>query len=120
MWAQVNPNSNGMFVGDCVVRALAIALDKSWDKAYIELCIYGFIEGDMPSANHVWGKLLEDHGFVCEPIKGGRVKDIASQLKHGTFILATGAHVVTVIDGDYYDAWDSGDEIPTYIWRRKQ
>jgi hypothetical protein len=25
--------------------------------------------------------------------------------------VGTGTHVVAVIDGDYYDAWDSGNEV---------
>ena len=34
----------------------------------------------------------------------------------GLFLLATGSHVVAVENGDYYDAWDSGNEVPIYYW----
>ena len=36
----------------------------------------------------------------------------------GEYILGTGNHVVTVINGDYYDTWDSGNEIPIYYFER--
>ena len=46
------------------------------------------------------------------------VKDFARNNPIGTYVLGTGSHVVTVINGDWYDAWDSGDEIPIYFWTR--
>ena len=33
------------------------------------------------------------------------------------YLIGTGSHAVAVIDGDYYDSWDSGNEIPAYFWR---
>ena len=38
----------------------------------------------------------------------------------GLFLLATGSHVVAVKDGLYFDAWDSGNEIPIYYWRKEK
>ena len=36
-----------------------------------------------------------------------------------TYMLALSGHVVAVEDGDYFDSWDSGNEIPLYYWERK-
>jgi len=36
-----------------------------------------------------------------------------------THILALSGHVVCVMDGDYYDTWDSGGEVPLYYWRKE-
>lgn len=27
--------------------------------------------------------------------------------------------MVSVVDGDYYDAWDSGKEVPVYYWHKE-
>lgn len=59
----VNPNPLGKKVGDCTIRAISLALDRTWDSVYAELCFYGFIFKDMPSTNSVWDSLLRDHGF---------------------------------------------------------
>ena len=120
MWIKSNPNSCGKYVGDCVIRALSIIFEEPWDKIYCDLCVLGLELCDMPSANHVWGRYLESRGFVSKalPFDGRRLAEIASGLK-GKCILATGDHVVAVIDGNYHDAWDSGNEVPLFVWKEK-
>ena len=46
-----NPNPGGSYVGDCVIRAISIATNKSWYDTFIGLCLQGFIMYDMPSSN---------------------------------------------------------------------
>ena len=46
------------------------------------------------------------------------INDFSKEHKDGTFIVATGTHVVAVIDGDIYDSWDSSNEIPTYYYQK--
>ena len=77
----------------------------------------------MPNANHVWGAYLKSRGFKQYVIddKGKdiyTVSDFCADNPHGTYILAIDGHVVCVIDGYYYDTWDSGNEIPIYYWTR--
>lgn len=38
---EYNPNPVGRRVGDCAVRAIAKALDTSWEGAYLALVING-------------------------------------------------------------------------------
>lgn len=123
-YIEFNPNPNGKRVGDCVVRAIAKSTGNNWERTYIELCLQGFMMGDMPSANHVWGNYLKGKGYKqvsldneCETCF--TVKDFCKEYIAGKYILATGTHVVAVEDGDYYDAWDSGDEVPIYYWEKK-
>ena len=120
----VNPNPNGSYVGDCVIRALSIAMNKTWHEIYIELSIQGLVLCDMPSSNRVWGEYLKSQGYhryiipdTCPQCY--TIRDFCADNPEGTFILGTGTHVVTVIDGDYYDSWDSGDELPIYYWKKE-
>lgn len=119
MFRKTNPNPDGLRVGDCVVRAIAIALDISWIDAYLDLCLQGLLMRDMPSANAVWDAYLQAKGFTKDVVTNARsVKEYCGSNPEGISVLGTGQHVVTVINGDYYDAWDSGDEIPVFVWRR--
>lgn len=120
-----NPNPSGSYVGDCVIRAISKVTGKGWDDAYVGLAITGFALKDMPSSNHVWGVYLKNNGFrrialpdTCPDCYS--VSEFCDDNPSGRFILATGSHVVAVIDGDYYDSWDSGDEIPVYFWVKEE
>ena len=121
-WKVYNPNPIKNRVGDCTVRAISKALGQDWETTYAGLTAYGFIRGDMPNANHVWGAYLKSKGFkqyVIETIKEFyTVEDFCNDYPLGTFILAIDGHVVCVEDGFYYDTWDSGGEIPIYYWKR--
>lgn len=120
---QSNPNPKNARVGDCVIRAITIATNSAWEKVYSELAAYGFMMCDMPSSNAVWGQYLKDRGFTrgvvpdtC-PNDCYTILDFCEDNPSGTFILGTGEHVIAVIDGNYYDTWDSGNEVPIYYWR---
>ena len=82
----------------------------------------GYMLKDMPSANRVWGELLRKHCYkklivpdTCPNCY--TVKDFCDDHPEGKYMVATGTHVIAVIDGDYYDSWDSGNEVPAYYWR---
>lgn len=123
MYRHFNPNPNGIYVDDCVVRAICAATGRSWDYVYVYICLQGFLMKNMPSTGKVWGSYLSNLGFESFPILDRcpdcyTVRDFCFDNPEGTFILATTSHAVAVIDGDYYDAWDSGNELPTSVWRR--
>lgn len=118
-----NPNPQGKLVGDCVIRALSKALDLDWDTVYEELVLLGLKMKDLPSSNNVWGKYLIEKGFKAKPLPSDcpaciTVLDFSIKYRTGTYIVATGSHVVTIVDGNYYDTWDSGNELLTYYFER--
>jgi len=119
-----NPNPDRRNVGDCTVRAISKALGQDWETTYTGLALEGFCRCDMPSANHIWGAYLKRHGFRRSLIPDEcpdcySVAEFAADHPKGTYILALSGHVVCVQDGDYYDSWDSGGEVPLYYWQRK-
>ena len=111
-----NPNPYKRIVGDCAVRAIAAALSLDWNKAFLLLCCYGLERGDLPSANNVWGALIEDRGFTRKICEETTVSKFSEDHPAGKYVLAVSGHVVTVIDGEYYDSWDSGDCIVLYYF----
>lgn len=124
MYIPFNPNPDKKLVGDCVIRAVSKVTNQDWKTTYINIVLQGFIMHDMPTSNAVWGAYLYSKGFKRAVIPNTcpdcyTVKDFCKDNQKGIFLLATGTHVVAVENGDYYDSWDSGDEIPIYYWRRE-
>ena len=125
MWKYVNKNPRGRSVGDCTVRAIATATGNGWMETYLDLCLFGLLMADMPSANAITAAYMKKKGFkrknipeTCQDYYS--VKDFCKENKDGIFILGTGTHMVAVINGDYYDAWDSGDELPVYYFEKME
>jgi len=123
-YISINPNPNGLYTGDCVVRALSYALGKSWHETFIGLAIQGLIDGDMPSSNRVWGNYLKNHGYSMKPIVSDcsecyTVNDFCRDHPKGKYILGTGDHALVVSDGNVYDAWDSSRENPIFYFSKE-
>lgn len=121
-----NPNPHSRSVGDCTVRALAKALNQTWEATYAGLALEGFIQGDLPNADTVWMKYLKERGFKrywlpdeCPDCY--TVELFAEDHPEGTFVVSMpGNHVVTVADGVIYDSWNSGREVPTYYFEKER
>lgn len=120
-----NPNPLHKSVGDCVIRALCKAFDNDWYDMYSQVTVQGYSLCDMPSSNAVWGQYLKENGYKRYIIPNTcpdcyTIGQFAEDNPVGTFILATGSHVVTAIDGIVYDSWDSTSEIPLFYWRKEE
>ena len=116
-----NPLNNNTI--DCTIRAISRLTNKSWDAVYVALAVEGFIQKDLPNSNRVWGKYLQENGFVRDIIPNTcpvcyTVNDFCVDHPYGAFLLVTGDHVIAVIDGNYYDTWDSGQAVPVYYWTK--
>lgn len=116
-----NPNPCKRSVGDCAVRAISKALDISWEKAYALITVNAFRMCDMPSSNAVWGAILRMNGFHKELISNYcpdcyTIEDFCNDHPEGIYVVGTSNHVVTIIDGNAYDSWNSLSEIPQFYW----
>ena len=125
-WSYFNPNpvrSDGG-VGDCAVRAIAKALDISWEEAYAKLCVNGYLMGDIPNSDTVWGSVLRAEGFVRETIPNTcpdcySVREFCDDNPEGIFVVKSDGHVATIVDGELFDSWDSETKIPIYYWTKR-
>lgn len=120
-----NPVQAGGGAGDCAVRAVAKALDISWEQAYARLCMNGFLMGDLPNSDLVWSSVLRQEGFVRDILPNTcpecyTVADFCNDNRKGTYVLKSENHVATVINGTLYDAWNSERKVPVYYWTRKE
>lgn len=122
MWIRCNVNPAKNHTGDCVIRACVVALHKTWVQVSDEIYSLSRKYFLSMSDDHLWGRYLYEQGFVpfLLPEKCPScitIKRFCIMYPRGIYIIGTGSHAVAVIDGDYYDSWDSGNEIPSFFWR---
>ena len=118
-YAQINPS--GRNTDDCLIRTIAIIFGISWEKAYTDLCNYGLLIHDMPNKDTTLSLYLKERGFKRYTLPNDcpactTIREFAEDHPYGDYIFLTSNHAVPLINGNYYDTSDSGNEILSYYW----
>lgn len=118
----LNVNPYRILVPDCTIRAITVLTGKTWEEVYDGVCAEGKLMHNMPSSNAVWSSYLSKLGYVRTPMPNTcpdcyTVDDFCHEHQTGKYLLALFEHVVAVVDGYYYDTWDSGRKVVLYYWK---
>lgn len=117
MYKYYNANSQGNFVNDCVIRAVSVAENMSWEDTYDDL-------SRIAKKN---GILLDDVGFV-DPLLDYRydkiplqhnetVGDFVTSHPIGTYLITMTGHITVAKNGVVYDTFDCRDRLIKNIWK---
>ena len=125
MYKFYEPNPVRTGAGDCAVRAIAKALNITWEDAYHLLTENGFLMGDVISSDYVWGSVLRQYGFRRYTVPDYcpecfSVEDLCREYPYGVFVVKSEGHVATVVDGILYDSWPSQHKTVLYFWTREE
>lgn len=119
-----NPNPKKKNTGDCVYRAIAKVTNDDWNSAFVMVVSEAYEMKEDTTSNDVWNEVLYSLGFkkriapdTCPTCY--TIKQFCEDNPTGTYVVATGSHVVAVIDGDYYDTWDSGEQVVAYYYSKE-
>lgn len=103
--------------GDCTIRALSKALGVTWLEAFeatLPLCKAEQVTNIFDAPVKMVNKSLDALGFDYTGVSNSKgtkrptVESFAKDHPSGTYIVTVAHHVVAVVDGKYYDTWDSG------------
>ena len=111
----VSPDSSMSFTLDYAKKASASQtspVTDSMEGIKVGGDYYAMYGGFMLSVNG----LKDATGITIDYTTVFDYEQFAKDHPEGTYIVATGSHVVCVQDGDYYDTWDSGHDVPSYFF----
>lgn len=131
-----NANPKNKITGDCLIRALSVALDEPYEILYTKLFKFSLKCGYMLDCKQCYAKYLQSQGWVkhkqprkwydnrkytgeefCKEIQEGRVWDNADMSRIIAHI--GGHHAVAIIDGKVWDTWDSTDGCIGNYWTKE-
>ena len=113
--------------GDCVIRALSKALDKSWVDTFNLIVPYE-LKYQCPISCmplKLYKKVMDELGFDYIGIsnkKGSKrptVKEFADENEKGIYILSLANHWSVIVDGNYYDTWNCGSKCLYGYFKRR-
>ena len=111
--------------GDCAVRAICKAENKSWVEIFDSLCVIARELQAMPSSKVTCETFFKKNGYTYQGIsnkKGSKrptVAQFSKNNKKGTFILVVANHYVCAQDGNYFDIWDCGEKSMYGYWEKQ-
>lgn len=120
MFKYHNENPLGREVNDCVVRAIALATERSWDEVYDELSELARIEGTLlDDSNFVESYLNDRYNKVCFKRNGFRIdlNEFKERYPIGTYLVTMKGHITCVVDGKIHDIWNCGDKKIWCAWK---
>lgn len=103
-------------VGDCVIRAFAVAADIKWIEAFDILVENARKTYNVPNGQSNYEKVFENYGFERKSVKVVKGKkrmtleDFCKKHKKGNFIVAVANHLTAVVDGVCYDNWNPANK----------
>jgi len=117
MFIKENLNPKNRKTGDCVIRAIAKAEDRTWDEVFDSLVEIAKKWKTVPNHKDCYGRYLDN---CCEKIikfddmmyqdENGKhrltVKQFSEKYSKGAYVLKLANHLTCVVDGTVYDLGD--------------
>jgi len=110
--------------GDCVIRALAVAMGITWLEAFDLLTENARRTYNVPNDNQNYDEVLKACGFTYQAAKAekGKKRMTVEQfcIKHpkGHYFIKIANHCTAVVDGVCYDAWNPANKTIYRIYQR--
>ena len=122
-----NANPKNRITGDCTFRAIATALEQSWETTVMEMaelsCKIGYAINDKKGIE----RYLECKGWKkhSQPRKANNTKytgeDFCKKLANKDIryiAMIGGHHIVAIVNGKVNDIWDSTDRCIGNYWTK--
>lgn len=126
VFCEFNVNPKKILTGDCSIRAIALAFDIPYEKAYRELCNFGIDMSREFNTINAAGTFLNKRAVALRENLQRTGDDFAKNHQKGRFLLAMeipvsdtkkSYHIACCINGVIYDTGDSSPLPITHAWQ---
>ena len=94
-------------VGDCVVRAFSIYLNEDYAYMYERMDEEQDKPPELGTYDYVYEEIADENGMMLIEFIDTKFKNIAELNING--ILRSNPHLATIMNGQIWDNWDSGE-----------
>ena len=125
-YKEYNANFKNKKTTECVVRAISVALNKSWEDTFKELSAYTLETGYMWNDNGACGfkKFLKLKGYDKQKMPRREdntrytVKEFIEELanKNSIYIISVAGHLTVVKNLTLIDTWDCSNKSVGNYW----
>ena len=109
--------------GDCVARAITIALNLPYEVVFKNLCDLAKETGFWPNDEETWGLYLKNNGWEKHKPQriSGNLKRLEQFNSRGiTAIVKTRSHLVCVSEGKIFDTFDCKYSCAYSYWTKEE
>lgn len=115
MFRYYNANIYNNNIEDCTIRAISVAENISWDKAYRKLSDYARQRGLMLSSVQSIESYLDDNYYrFCN--YNITVGEFARRYNKGTYLVTMRGHITVIINGVIIDTFDCSNRKMWCAW----
>ncbi len=120
----INLNPRDKYVGDCVIRAVALMTQSDWKDTVRDMTEFGIDKGLVLNDQKLYPMYLKEKGFVehGEPRKVDNTKMTVKEFikrfpEFKNFVAKVGSHHVTAVkNGVVQDIWDCSNQTLHNFW----
>lgn len=117
MFIYYNVNPKGERIGDCVVRAISLALNIDYNIIEKELINISLLYNCDMLNKCCYNILLEDkYKLKRYKARSTKVKDLLQKFPDKTLIIRIDEHLTCAINGVVYDIWNPLEEYVDMFW----
>ena len=122
-----NANPKNRFTGDCVVRALTVALEIPYEEILMELVDIQLKQGYSATSKEAYSRLLANHGWEKQKqprtiyntkLTGKEFCELIAEPGKRYFAHVGGHHVAAIVDCKVWDNWDSTADCIGNYWAK--
>lgn len=116
MYRYLNQNPKGRHLDDCVLRAISLVTNRTWEDVYNELVELSGDEGYLfNNVTFVEDYLDDRYPRECHYAK--TIGEFANEYPYGKYLATTNSHIVAIIDGIIYDTFNPSNKILRCVWQ---